>query len=270
MKSKSVALISILLLISVIFVSGCVSQEEYCTKADSGESMSLTEAKQIALASECAEQGALKDTYMCNDDTGTWWIDLDIEKEGCNPACVVNVATKQAEINWRCTGIPEINSFDDCVEAGYPIIPPTPGGFPGCRTPDGRIFFDKETDVSLCAKDGEMFSVSVDREEYPDGCCEGLKEWPIPDTRLSIADECYEVGQPSQALYNICIKCGDGVCGQHLVYDENPCNCPEDCAGKDKSHFSSVEEFCNSNDWNLSISQACEETIKDSPICKLC
>jgi len=67
--------------------------------------MSLTEAKQIALASECGEQGTLKDTYLCNEDTGTWWIDLDIEKEGCNPACVVNVATKQAEINWRCTGV---------------------------------------------------------------------------------------------------------------------------------------------------------------------
>jgi len=82
-------------------------QEEYCTKKDTGESMSLTEAKQIALTSECGEQGNLKDTYMCNEYTGTWWIDLTpyTEKELCNPACVVNVITRQAEINWRCTGV---------------------------------------------------------------------------------------------------------------------------------------------------------------------
>ena len=31
--------------------------------------------------------------------------DLDIEKAGCNPACVINVETRTAEINWRCTGL---------------------------------------------------------------------------------------------------------------------------------------------------------------------
>ena len=76
--------------------------EEYCIKKGTGEKLSLTEAKQIAINSECGNR--LTDTYVCNEDTGTWWIDLDIEKEGCNPACVVDVTTKTAEINWRCTG----------------------------------------------------------------------------------------------------------------------------------------------------------------------
>lgn len=67
--------------------------------------MSLTEAKEIAINSECGDR--LKENYMCNEYTGTWWIDLDIEKEGCNPACVVNVETGTAEINWRCTGLIE-------------------------------------------------------------------------------------------------------------------------------------------------------------------
>ncbi|MCP3682587.1 MAG: hypothetical protein GY861_07855, partial [bacterium] len=49
--------------------------------------------------------GSIKNTYMCNPDTGTWWIDLDIDKEGCNPACVVYIDDKTAEINWRCTGV---------------------------------------------------------------------------------------------------------------------------------------------------------------------
>jgi len=79
--------------------------EEHCI-APTGESMSLFEAMQIAITSECGDQ--LKDYLefsICNADTGTWWIDLDIEKEGCNPACVVNIATKEASINWRCMGV---------------------------------------------------------------------------------------------------------------------------------------------------------------------
>jgi|GEM_PF-1441708 len=76
---------------------GRIFTEEICN------GMSLFEAKEIAIASECGDR--LKDTCMCNADTGTWWLDLDIEKEGCNPACVVNVVTKTATINWRCTGV---------------------------------------------------------------------------------------------------------------------------------------------------------------------
>jgi len=64
--------------------------------------MSLAEAMELEVASECGNN--LKDTYMCNEGTETWWIDLDLDKEMCNPACVVNVVTKEAVINWRCTG----------------------------------------------------------------------------------------------------------------------------------------------------------------------
>ena len=129
---------------------------------------------------------------------------------------------------------------------------------------------DETADVG-CAKDGETFSRVSDK--YLGSCCEGLKEWfPIPDTRFSIADVCYEVGSPSESNIGLCIKCGDGICENHPTYDENPCNCPEDCAGKNKSHFSSIEEFCQSNDWKMSLSKACEEQepIKGSPICELC
>lgn len=84
-------------------------QEEYCIKAETGEKMGLEEAKKTALDSECVAEGNLKEEYFCNESTGTWWIDLGPpaggEKQGCNPACVINVSTKQAEINWRCTGL---------------------------------------------------------------------------------------------------------------------------------------------------------------------
>ncbi len=68
------------------------------------EEMSEAEAREIAMTSECGKEGALKENAFYNDWSGAWWIDLDIKKEGCSPACVVNAATKQAEINWRCTG----------------------------------------------------------------------------------------------------------------------------------------------------------------------
>jgi hypothetical protein len=77
--------------------------EEFCQKKDTNIKLGLSEAKNLAIQGQCGDN--LKDTYICNEITGTWWIDLDIQKEGCNPACVINVETKMAEINWRCTGL---------------------------------------------------------------------------------------------------------------------------------------------------------------------
>jgi|GEM_PF-2788442 len=82
-----------------------VPEEEICKKNGTNFQMSLKEAKDIALHSECGEKGNLTNVYFCNKGTGTWWIDLDIQKKGCSPACVINVETKKAEINWRCTGL---------------------------------------------------------------------------------------------------------------------------------------------------------------------
>ncbi|MFH1451129.1 MAG: hypothetical protein ABIF89_00795 [bacterium] len=77
---------------------GCTNQ--------SGKMMALEVAKQIAMASGCASEGPLKEeVYSCNSITGTWWLDLNIDKPGCSPACVVNIETGDAEINWRCTGL---------------------------------------------------------------------------------------------------------------------------------------------------------------------
>lgn len=82
--------------------------EEPCIEG----SITLDEAKAIAEASPCMDDGTLTDdapTY--NNVTHTWWFDMDIVKEGCSPACVVDEAAKTAEINWRCTGliVPEEN-----------------------------------------------------------------------------------------------------------------------------------------------------------------
>jgi hypothetical protein len=78
--------------------------EEICI-APGGSQMTFDEAKQIALASDCANVGVLKGDYFCNNNTGTWWINIDVANHpGCAPACVIDVTAKKAEINWRCTG----------------------------------------------------------------------------------------------------------------------------------------------------------------------
>lgn len=77
--------------------------EEHCVDKNTKNILTLADARQIAIESECGD--TLKDTYICNENTGTYWIDLDIEKQGCNPACVIDIITREGVINWRCTGL---------------------------------------------------------------------------------------------------------------------------------------------------------------------
>ncbi len=82
--------------------------EQPCVSDDTGVSMMLDEAMGIARASAmCTSEGTLVENGICNSVTGTWWIGLDttIPREGCNPACVVNVNSRTAEVNYRCTGL---------------------------------------------------------------------------------------------------------------------------------------------------------------------
>ena len=72
--------------------------------------LSSDEALVIAQESkECSMAGILTDEYFYNENSKTWWIDLErmpeLEKDGCNPACVVSEETKMAEVNWRCMGL---------------------------------------------------------------------------------------------------------------------------------------------------------------------
>ncbi len=79
---------------------------ESCTNPGTGRIMNYTEALEIASTSSCTLNGSIiEGTESCNSDTGTWWFDLDLEREGCSPACVVSVEYATASINWRCTGV---------------------------------------------------------------------------------------------------------------------------------------------------------------------
>jgi len=101
------SIITILLLCAILVLAGCDGKSitEESQEITECQGMSLEEAITIAEESQCIVEGSLLDESMCNENTATWWIELDTEKEGCNPACVVNVLEGTAEINWRCTGL---------------------------------------------------------------------------------------------------------------------------------------------------------------------
>ena len=122
-----------LLLLGLLTATGCAassesptltSEVEHCSDKRTGARLSYPDALQIARSSECVEQGYLSEIRLCNEDTGTWWIDLEIDKPGCSPTCVIDVSEKTAEINWRCTGlVPETTREPD--PTATPMLTPT-------------------------------------------------------------------------------------------------------------------------------------------------
>ncbi|HHQ45358.1 MAG TPA: hypothetical protein ENN13_04395 [Candidatus Altiarchaeales archaeon] len=83
----------------------CVDGQCANKKLSTGEKITIQKAYEIAENSDCIAEGPLGDVVFYNENTGTWWIDLDVEKPGCAPACVVSEESQTAEINWRCTGL---------------------------------------------------------------------------------------------------------------------------------------------------------------------
>ena len=45
---------------------------------------------------------------------------------------------------WQKPGLSEINSFEDCVKAGYPVMESFPEQ---CKTPDGRTFINEKQNM---------------------------------------------------------------------------------------------------------------------------
>lgn len=106
-KMGKCILIGVVLLI--IFIVGCGIGKQI---SENKSGLTIEEAIEIAQDSECREKGRLTDSSFYNENSKTWWIELEMKPEFenkiCNPACVVSEETKTAEINWRCTGlIPE-------------------------------------------------------------------------------------------------------------------------------------------------------------------
>jgi hypothetical protein len=109
-ERDATVIVTIGILFVMILLCGCTQQikdntSETCTLNSTGAKMSIAEAWSIASNSECIKQGNLEQEHWCNEGTGTWWIKLNITKEGCYPACVIHVDSRFAEINWMCTGL---------------------------------------------------------------------------------------------------------------------------------------------------------------------
>ncbi len=102
------------------------------------------------------------------------------------------------------------------------------------------VNYEVSTQIADCAAENESYSEVYG--QYPDACCEGLTAYPSGmDVNVSITDICYTQGHPPRGVpVGVCIKCGDGVCGDA----EHPCNCPDDCTGQGKSEYDSQEAFC--------------------------
>jgi len=66
--------------------------------------LTAKEAMEMADITSCLSVGNLTNVSIYNNNTNTWWIDLDAVKPGCAPACVIN-ENLSGEVNWRCTGL---------------------------------------------------------------------------------------------------------------------------------------------------------------------
>jgi hypothetical protein len=99
-----------------------VSDNQVCVDKNTGASLSFQEAVEIAQSSECLVEGQLKETQFCNEDTGTWWLDLDLDAPNCNPACVVDLNSRTAEINYRCMGALPPNETEEASPVPVPTL----------------------------------------------------------------------------------------------------------------------------------------------------
>jgi len=100
-KSEKKFKIWVMVILAIIVIIGGVVL--FITE---NKNIDKNKAIEIALRSECINEGELTDNVYYNDNTDTWWIDMNAEKEGCSPACVV-YENGNAEVNWRCTGLIE-------------------------------------------------------------------------------------------------------------------------------------------------------------------
>jgi hypothetical protein len=93
------------LLVAAILLSACLPWP-----SPQPATTALDEARFIATHSECAQAGQIMKPAFYNPNSSTWWIQMEANKPGCNPACVVDLKAKTATVNWRCTGLAQPTS----------------------------------------------------------------------------------------------------------------------------------------------------------------
>ena len=89
-------------------------------------------------------------------DAYTFW--------GLKYARVKVVCNEGAEVLWRVWKKQIVNSFEECIAAGYPIMESYPRQ---CRTPDDRSFV--ETILNITPHDGSEVVCTMEAQQCPDG-----------------------------------------------------------------------------------------------------
>jgi hypothetical protein len=97
-------------------------------------------------------------------------------------------------------------------------------------------------------------------------CCDSLDKIEV-QRAASIEDKCYilpsSFSESSPQTF-VCADCGNGDCEA----EESVCTCPQDCTGKGKSDYKTIQEFCDSG---LKVQQYYSCTPSVNPdLCKLC
>jgi len=90
----------------------------------------------------------------------------------------------------------------------------------------------------FCAGQGKWYGFT--NPFTPNECCDGLSNVHSTDS-VSVADECYWTGTETGYPGGVCSDCGNGVCEDV----ESVCGCTEDCIGKGKSSYDTIQEFCD-------------------------
>jgi hypothetical protein len=70
--------------------------------APNGKTMNIYEARHIFETSKCAWEGSAKDEHSCNETGGAWEIDILAYRKNCTAVCVIDIASKESRVDWRC------------------------------------------------------------------------------------------------------------------------------------------------------------------------
>ena len=87
------------IIIAIILVVGII----YFFVNKGGPTITEVEARVIAEKS-CIKGGEAIGPGIYNENSDTWWYNanLNANKDGCLPACIVTSATKSVELKWLC------------------------------------------------------------------------------------------------------------------------------------------------------------------------
>ncbi len=132
---------------------------------------------------------------------------------------VVNFFTQEKEPNL-------VNNNNNNIDCAMDVRECPDGSFVSRIPPDCE--FEECPAVKIekdCAKDGGLINFpSGTNENLPDVCCDGLKG--LAGFGINENGECEQLlGGPFLA----CMPCGNGICESINNFNENKCNCPEDC-----------------------------------------